>query len=526
MQVYNSSQSITSTVKWESIIHVPVHEAVDLVNVATSYVSEFFSGIIITLSREIEGTGILTYKLRAWNADSGSLIWERTLWQTADLAFPASKGSIMLLDVKKDQLSVPQITLLVSVSGLLLYVTTKMDSILKVDNVFTSNTQADFLFSRFVTDIVHAGADNKYKVIGSGCYGNNQICRSTIGVVLGYSDELIVHDVELPSDLPVAIHSSYLQFVNTKLSQGISGLNSMKILAFGCSIDGSSCRLLVIAFTFRKVQGVISSSVGTVVSSLVIPNLFSVNNVELLAISDKQLRVCYKVDSVERCDDVVVGNDGQVVFMPKRSSHYFERVLAVQPDVVCVAKITKPESQEAGGATTPPRWSTALHCGADVESARDAPSDFTFSLPLMKATFSADPYNHLSIIKTKSAYRLFGATLSGLVFNLQISSLLPQPVFDRVLWEKDEWPGHIAQALLLDSKQQLSQSSPQQQQQQEESAAVISQPKSFEDAMQQLSVRLSLQKQDLVVQPSHTYIHTYIHKQWKRVDDDNLLRSP
>ena len=501
--MYNSSQHITSTVQWESIIHVPVHETEDLINVATPYTSEFFSGIVLTLSREIEGTGILTYKLRAWNADSGSLSWEKTLWQTVDIEFNASKGSIMLLDLKKDQLSVPQLTVLVSVSGLLFRITTKMDSVLTVASAFATNTQTDFLFSRFVTDTLLAGTDSKYKVVGSGCYGDSQICRSTIGVVLSFSDELIIHDVELPSDLPVAIHANYLQFVNTKLSpQGVSGLNSMKILALGCSADGStSCRLLVIAFTFRKETGVSSSSVGTVVSSLAIPQLFSVSNVELSAVSGKQFRVCYSVDLAERCDDVLVGNDGQVVFAQKLLPNSFERVLQPQPDIVCVAKTSKAVSQGVGSTT--PRLTTSLHCGVDVDSARDAPSDLTYSVPLIQSTFSTDPYSHLSLIKTKSAYRLFGTTVSGLVFTLQISSLLPQPVFDSVLWEKDEWPGHMAQALVLDSKQQLSA-------QQQDSAAVISKPQSFADVVQQLSIRLALQKQDLVVLLFYTVVATYV----------------
>lgn len=411
----------------------------------------------------------------------------------------------MLLNIKKDQHSDPQLTVLVSISGLLFRITSKMDSVLTVESAFAPNTKTDFLFSRFVIDTVHAGTDSKYKVVGSGCYGDSQICRSTIGVVLSFSDELIIHDVELPSDLPVAIHSNYLQFVNTKLSPlGGSGLNSMKILALGCSADGSSCRLLVIAFTFRKEKGVSSSSVGTVVSSLVIPHLFSVSDVELSAVSGKQFRICYNsVDSSERCDDVVVGSDGQVVFAPKIVPNYFERVLSAQADVVCVAKTSKPDSQETG--STAPRLSTSLHCGADVESARDAPSDFIFSVPLIQSTFSADPYSHLSLIKTKAAYRLFGTTASGLVFALQFSSLLPQPVFHSVLWEKDEWPGHMAQALILDSKQQLS---PQQQ----DSTAVISKPQSLADVVQQLSIRLALQKQDLVVLLLlHSHYRSHIH---------------
>ena len=158
-------------------------------------------------------------------------------------------------------------------------------------------------------------------------------------------------------------------------------------------------------------------------------------------------------------------------------------VIPVDSSVRCIAKSTHFVKHV----------NTGLSCMNSKNG--DTSTSFTFSIPLIQS--KTQPYVHMSIISPiNHKYRLFAVTNTGLVFVMAFTSLFPKPVFESVLWEKDEWPGHIKQAVVLDSRLQLSED---QQQQEDKLGTILESPKTPSDLVQQLLLRLQLQKEDLMV---------------------------
>ena len=464
--------------RWESIFQVSVHEPNEFSGISTPYKEDFFSGIIFSLSREVEGFGVLSYKLRGWNADVGSLAWETTLWQSFDATSDRSgRGEIILIDVNKNSLSVPDITVLASVGGELLSISTTLDSPVVSKALNLPDSATNFIFSHFISGTVFYNEKSRqYRVIGCGYLGDSA------AIVLKAADKYVIKKIKIPDELTVSIQPHSLYLIRGGSNSIIE--DSFKLVGFGCGTEGTGCQLATISFTLQNSEA-ISSITGTLDGILVLPSIYSDDRTELLVSTGSNFRLCQTSSSEKTCDDILIDSAGALSIAPQHDGFQSERLVSVTPSIKCSVRTSADGSEKSIQ-----RWSSVLRCSEGNQvGATDDEAGFTFSIPAIQST-PTDPFAHLSIFKSPGGFRLFAISQAGLPFALQFSRLVPQPQFEKVLWERDEWPGHIKQALILDSKPHLVR---------QESGDVFAPPKTVGDFFSQLSTRLSLQKQDLTV---------------------------
>jgi len=508
--------------RWESIDYIPVHEAAEFTNTTTEYAREFFSGVIFSLSKEFDSVGFCHYKLRGWSADSGILAWERSLHQTrtkldgsssllvecasagvcsyklsglsADSGLLADgRGSLLVVNVKRDKLSEPDISMLVIANGILFLISKSMDN--PVVQTWSMPKAVDssspFSFSQFSRDVVYLDTGRTIRIVAADCYlsSTTSDCSSSAAIAMLKNEfsDINLELVTLPHELqkkPIAfLHSSIHLHISHDRRKGrysdVVELQDINLLGVGCGNEAVGCSILLLALQSKV------NRISQIVDTVSLPK--GSGSIELSRQSDNLYRYCMTSSGSQSCRSFFVSKDSKLTWVAEASTDG-SIVVPVDSSIRCIAKSTSFVTQV----------NTGLSCirsmNGDALPTLDTSSSFSYSIPLIQSR--SQPYMYMSIISTnQNKYRLFAITNSGLVFVMEFKSLLPKPVLGSVLWEKDEWPGHITQAVVLDSKLQFSED---QQQEEEKLNTILESPSTASDLLQQLLLRLQLQKEDLM----------------------------
>jgi hypothetical protein len=223
---------------------------------------------------------------------------------------------------------------------------------------------------------------------------------------------------------------------------------------------------------------------SAVKSSLALPFMGARSDEILLRKKSERIFEVCSTRGPRHCVTVAVADDfTATILVPSTTESTPLRVIPVDSKVTCFVKTATADKSS--------RLGVAFSC---AQAGGSSAGEFRFSLPALQGTSPvADPFRFVTVLNCKTQYRLLGATSSGLVFMLQFRALLPVPQFDETLWEKDEWAGHITQAVVLDVR--ASQLAPED----EEADSHFVAPTSAAEIYHQFKLRLSLQKEDLKV---------------------------